>query len=146
MKNIFLILLSLGLFVSCKTNDKVTDTKKDKVISSHSSDSLTVVGDDLEYDLVIRDAKFISWLQSNAKPKGAYTQNDLKNKNIRYITEWNLRASQPDHYNANLYPQAINYQKNIDYGYDLNYRLYNYFIYFQNTYNQNLLDGRIPTN
>ena len=34
-------------------------------------------------------------------------------------------------------------QQGIDYGYDVNYKLYNYFIYFQLTYKQQLT-GFIP--
>ncbi len=48
--------------------------------------------------------------------------------------------------NPNLYELQIDYQSNIDYGYDVNYKLYNYFVYFQNRYKQNLLGGRIPPN
>jgi len=39
----------------------------------------------------------------------------------------------------------INYNRNVDYGYDVNYKLYNYFIYFQLKFKQQL-SGFIPQN
>ena len=63
-----------------------------------------------------------------------------------YVTTWNSRVLQPQRFNPNLYEMQIDYKANIDYGYDVNYQLYNYFVYFQNRYKQNLLGGRIPPN
>ena len=37
----------------------------------------------------------------------------------------------------------IDYQAHIDYGYEVNYKLYNYFIYFQIQYKQRLA-GFVP--
>jgi hypothetical protein len=34
---------------------------------------------------------------------------------------------------------TINYDPTVDYGYEVNYLIYNYMIYFQNTFNQKLL-------
>jgi hypothetical protein len=49
--------------------------------------------------------------------------------------EWN-RVLQPS-LQWNLYEMTINYNQNIDYGYEVNYLIYNYMVYFQNTYKQN---------
>jgi hypothetical protein len=56
-----------------------------------------------------------------------------------YITEWNSTAIQST---SNLYEMTINYEYGIDYGYEVNYLIYNYMIYFQNT-NQRLF-GNVP--
>jgi hypothetical protein len=34
---------------------------------------------------------------------------------------------------------TINYDQNVDYGYEVNYLIYNYMVYFQNTFKQKLL-------
>jgi hypothetical protein len=39
---------------------------------------------------------------------------------------------------------TINYEYGIDYGYEVNYLIYNYMIYFQNTNNQRLF-GNVPS-
>ena len=45
---------------------------------------------------------------------------------------------QPHRFNPQLYELQIDYEPNIDYGYEVNYMLYNYFIYFQIKYKQRL--------
>ncbi len=51
---------------------------------------------------------------------------------------WNQRNLQPMTYDPNLYELRIDYDTRTDYGYEVNYKLYNYFIYFQRKYNQRL--------
>jgi hypothetical protein len=50
---------------------------------------------------------------------------------------------QPLQYNPNLYEMTINYESNIDYGYEVNYMIYNYLFYFQLT-NKQQLGGFMP--
>ena len=54
------------------------------------------------------------------------------------VMNWNNRVVQPQLWNPNLYELPIDYDPSIDYGYEVNYKLYNYFIYFQRKYNQRL--------
>ena len=82
-------------------------------------------------------------MASQARPEGFYSQTFLENRNYQYVIEWNQRVLQPQRFNPNLYELQIDYQSGIDYGYEVNYKLYNYFIYFQITYNQQLA-GFIP--
>ena len=67
----------------------------------------------------------------------------METRNRQYVIEWNNRVLQPHQYSPNLYELQINYDPGVDYGYEVNYKLYNYFIYFQLTYNQRLA-GYIP--
>ena len=73
-----------------------------------------------------------------AKPEGFYSQQYMETRNYQYVIEWNQRVLQPQRYNPSLYEMQIDYQPNTDYGYDVNYKLYNYFIYFQLTYKERL--------
>ena len=142
MKNLILILfLYFGAF-SCKTSDKkmIANSETQTV----ANDTKHISNTELEYDIIIIEPGFSTWLLTRAKPEGFYTQNYLENKNVRYVSEWNSRVSQPTRYNSNLYEMQIDFRQGIDYGYDVNYKLYNYFVFFQNTYKQNLLGGRVP--
>jgi hypothetical protein len=65
-----------------------------------------------------------------------YHSQSFGNKNRFYITEWNNRVLQPQRFDPNLYEMTINYDPTVDYGYEVNYLIYNYMIYFQNTFNQ----------
>jgi hypothetical protein len=53
------------------------------------------------------------------------------------------RVLQSNRFSPNLYEMTINYEYGIDYGYEVNYLIYNYMIYFQNTNNQRLF-GNVP--
>ncbi|MFT7051514.1 MAG: hypothetical protein ACJAZK_002125, partial [Psychroserpens sp.] len=75
---------------------------------------------------------------SIARPEGYYSQNFMETRNQQMVIEWNNRVMQIQRYDQNLYELQIDYNSNTDYGYDVNYKLYNYFIYFQLTYKQQL--------
>lgn len=140
MKTIIYILGLIGLMVSCNT-PKSTSTagnKTERIANQKVSDTVTISNDSLEYEIIIIEPGFNAWLLSRAQPEGYYSQQFLENRNYIYVTEWNQRVMQPQRYNPNLYELPIDYQPNIDYGYEVNYKLYNYFIYFQLTYNQRL--------
>ena len=145
MKNALLLLVILAMVFACNSTKETTSPKNDE-IQLKKGDTIKISGDNLEYDVIIIEPGFGSYLISTAKPQGFYNQNYLENKNIRYVQEWNRRVLQPGRYNSNLYEMEINYRHGIDYGYEVNYKIYNYFIYFQNRYNQNLLGTRVPQN
>jgi len=145
MKNILLIITILVFVFACNTSKKVVPAKNE-TIKVKTGDTIKISGDNLEYDVIIIEPGFGTYLAINAKPKGFYNQNFLENRNLRYVQEWNRRVLSPSRYNSNLYEFEINYRQGIDYGYDVNYKMYNYFIYFQNKYNQNLLGTRVPPN
>jgi hypothetical protein len=135
---IFYIFLFISI-ISCKPkNINASDNA-----NHFDSDTIKIANKDLEYEVIIIDAGFSSWLNSRAFPRGYHSESFLENKNIFYVNEWNNRAMQPSIYDPNLYEMQINYQNNIHYGYEVNYLIYNYMIYFQNTYNQKLF-GFVP--
>ena len=117
--------------------------KSEKELAATVSDTVKIANEELEYEIIIIDPGFNIWLQSIARPEGYYSQSFMENRNFLFVTEWNNRSRQPTLFNADLYQLPIDYQANIDYGYEVNYKLYNYFIYFQRKYNQQLT-GFIP--
>ena len=141
MKNVFLILLVCFGIYSCKTPDRVTSTTPE--VNAKAQDTVRIANDKLEYEIIIIEPGFNFWLESRAKPEGYYSQQFLENRNRIYVTEWNNRVLNPSRYNPNLYQMQIDYQPHIDYGYEVNYKLYYYFIYFQIQYKQRLA-GFVP--
>lgn len=107
------------------------------------NDTVRIANDSLEYEVIIIDNGFSTWLASTALPRNYYSLSYLENKNYLYVTEWNNRVLQPQRYNSNLYEMTIDYRPEIHYGYEVNYLIYNYMIYFQNTYKQKLA-GYVP--
>lgn len=157
MKNyIYIVTLIFLLLLSCNSkkstvaipernltvkNDTIQNAKNEAKITN---DTIRIANEELEYEVIIIDPGFSTWLASRAFPRGYLSQSYMENKNIFYVTEWNIRVMQPQRYNPNLYEMTINYERNINYGYEVNYLIYNYMIYFQNTYNQRLY-GIVPT-
>jgi hypothetical protein len=137
----FVVLAVSMLFAyHCSTQKRALNVseKEQEAFKSTEKDTVVINSDKTEYEIIIIEPGFNVWLQSVARPPGYYSQNFLENRNWIWVTEWNNRVLQPSIYNPNLYELQIDYRKNIDYGYDLNYKLYNYFIYFQRRYNQRL--------
>ena len=141
MKKVVFIVLILVMALSCNTTKRMTATNETATTSEQ--DTVKIANEDLEYEIIIIEPGFNVWLQSIAKPEGFYSQQFLENRNLLYVTEWNQRVLNPRQYNPNLYEMQIDYRPNIDYGYEVNYKLYNYFIYFQLQYKQQLT-GFIP--
>lgn len=138
MKKVLFLLL-LGVFVFNCNSSKTTSSNKDERLENvKGNDTVTIANDELEYEIIIIEPGFNFWVQSMARPRGYYSQQFLENRNQIFVVEWNQRVLQPQRFNPNLYELQINYEPNIDYGYEVNYLLYNYFIYFQMTYNQRL--------
>ena len=143
MKYSILIITMVLAFASCKSRDTtVTNSKVSELDQAKASDTVRIANDELEYEIVIIEPGFNAWLVSRARPEGYYSQQFLESRNQLYVIAWNERAMQPTRY-GNLYEWPINYQPQIDYGYDVNYQLYNYFIFFQLKYNQRLT-GFVP--
>ena len=138
MKFLFYILIPVALVFSCNTT-KQTATKSDERLQNlKDNDTVVISSDKTEYEIIIIEPGFNFWVASRAQPRGFYSQQFLENRNYQYVIEWNQRVLQPQRFNPNLYEMQINYQQGIDYGYEVNYLLYNYFIYFQMTYKQRL--------
>lgn len=138
-KSIALILV-LGLFASCTAQKEALDisTKEQEVFNSKAEEQVEIKNEETEYEITIIEPGFYTWLQSIARPEGYYSQSFLENRNKLLVINWNQRVLQPQRFNPNLYELQIDYNPSIDYGYEVNYKLYNYFIYFQRKYNQRL--------
>ena len=108
--------------------------KNDTAISS--SDTLRIANDSLEYEILIIEPGFNTWVLTQP-PMGFNSVEYLESRNYRYVMEYNNRVYDRRYSNM-LYPQEINYDPNIHYGLEVNYLLYNYFKYFERKYKQKL--------
>ena len=130
----------MGLLFSCGPTKPTSDiSDKERIVFNQKvNDTVAITSDSTEYQIIIIDPGFNTWLASIARPEGYYSQSYLENRNRILVINWNQRVLQPFQYNTNLYELRIDYDSNIDYGYEVNYKLYNYFVYFQRKYNQRL--------
>ena len=128
----FGIIASFFIF-SCNSNKKFSSENTEKL----KSDTIHISNPDLEYDVIIIDVGFSTWFNSYAKPKGFYSQSYLEARNRTWIMEWNNRARNPIRY-GNIFDMTIDYDNTTNYGYHVNYMIYNYLVYFQLTNKQQL--------
>ena len=144
MKRIFgVVVLALSLaFVwsSCSSskNSVAISDEEQEVFNQTEADTVKIADAESEYEIYIIDPGFYTWLVSIARPEGYYSKHFLENRNEIMVMEWNRRVIIPTQYDPQLYLWEINYDPSIDYGYEVNYKLYNYFIYFQRKYGQRL--------
>ena len=124
----------VSLFVwACGTSQIENNPKKE--------DPVVIANDSLEYEIIIIDVGFNTYLNSIAKPPGFHGQKYLELKNRNYVIAWNYRVRNTPRFNASIYQNQIDYDPNIDYGYDVNYKLFNYFEFAQRKYGMRLVPG-----
>jgi len=129
LRSFFLLVLCVSFAVfSCKTAKETSVKKKVK------EEVVVIANDSLEYEILIIDQGFSVFLASIAKPKWYYSESFYKLKNKFYVIEWNARVREPFRYNPNIYEQQIDYDPNIEYGLEVNYKLYNYFKFVEYKY------------
>ncbi len=143
MKKIIYILLISAFIFNCNTSKTSASKKDERLESLKQNDTVKIANEAIEYEITIIEPGFNFWLASRARQRGFYSQSYFENRNSFYVIEWNQRVLQPQRFDSSLYEQRIDYQQGLDYGYEVNYMLYNYFIYFQLTYKQKL-GGFVP--
>ncbi|UUC45436.1 DUF6146 family protein [Flavobacterium cerinum] len=134
MKKLFYfgIIFCLILVWSCTTPKSVTTTdKNESALAASANDTIRIANDELEYEIIIIDPGFNSWLIGRAKPRGFYDQKYLEARNIQWVTQWNTHVVSQRPGGENLFTMMIDYNATTDYGYEVNYMLYNYLVYFQ---------------
>lgn len=124
--------LAIGLFiVGCSSTTK-TSTKE----ANPSKEVVRIANDSLEYEIIIMDIGFETYLNTIAKPMNFYSKEYYENKNRFYVSEWNSRVLNPFKYRRDIYENRIDYDFNVDYGLEVNYKLYNYFKFVEYKYRQ----------
>lgn len=126
-----LVLIFIGslLFACGSSPVKNNATKEQPVV---------IANDSLEYEIIIIDVGFTQFLNVFAKPENFYSLTYLENKNRIFANVWNERARNPQQYNPNIYENVIDYNSNIRYGLDVNYKLYWYFKFAEQKYKMRL--------
>jgi len=131
LKYISLALIVFITFYACGTSPikNNSQTKEEPVV---------IKNDSLEYEIIIIDPGFTAYLNSIARPEGFHSQTFLENRNRMMVPIWNMRALNPTQFNPNIYENQIDYSPHINYGYEVNYKLFNYFMFAQQKYRMRL--------
>ena len=85
--------------------------------------------DSSEYELLVFDPEFETWFQTNYSPAKDHSNEYYQSWNNQYVTDWNY------HFMAGHFPRIfenyIDYDYSVNYGIDLNRKLYYYFRYVE---------------
>ena len=131
LKNTLTYFLLLILIMSCSsypTKNK-TQIKEEPVV---------IANEKLEYEVIIIDQGFTSFLNTQARTREYYSNTYLRNKNRRYVLVWNSRARNPQRFSSSIYENIIDYNPSIDYGLEVNYKLFWYFKFAEQKYKMRL--------
>ncbi len=127
-----LVLLVIGLMViQCKTTQQQSNVVPVKV---------AIENDSIEYDIIVTDIGYERFLLTIAKPMEFYSKEYYELKNRLYVPLYNqqVRTARTGKW-SQIFEQEIEYDPTIDYGLELNYKLYNYFKFIEYTYKIKLL-------
>lgn len=100
-------------------------------------DTLRIAHDSLKNDLVFIEQGLKYWLDNEARPKEKYSLEFLEERNFKMVETYNFRCHDKMLF-SDLYQKPIVYNPRINYGKDFHYQLYNYLLFFQEQYSQNL--------
>ena len=125
MKNLLISIFTILIFGACSSyssfNESTTAKNKNVV------DKTSIAKDTCEYELVILDIGFETWFATHNMLAAAHSNQYYKNWNQRYVSEWNRLHLQGHPYFENL----IDFRPTEDYGFDINYKLYHYFLFVE---------------
>jgi hypothetical protein len=138
MKKIIPFIVLIVLIASCKSYNTSPTINNGNDSALVENDTVSISSDETDYEIIIIEPGFNAWLVSTARPRGFHSQRWLENRNAMLVQAWNQRNLQPYTYDPNLYEVRIDYDTRTDYGDEVNYKLYNYFLYFQLKYKQQL--------
>ena len=122
MKTLGIIGFMLVLLCACTS-------QKEFVKISPTRDVAINVKDSSEYELLVFDQQFETWFMTNYSPAKDHSNEYYQSWNNQYVTDWNY------HYMAGHYPSVfenyIDWDDSVNYGIDLNRKLYYYFRYIE---------------
>lgn len=91
-------------------------------------------GEEDEYEVVIIDSGFDRWFATHGRPINFYSPQYYASMNRQYAAAWNEKVMTHGHRPNSPFQQQINYDPGIDYGLEVNYKLFYYFKYIEDVY------------
>ena len=117
MKNFLFSLFILLLVCSCSTQQK----------AASSARGISIVNDSTEYEITIIDPGFDQWYTLNFSPSKDYSNEYYRGKNLNTVSNWNIYLTHGKY--PLVIDSFINYDPSVDYGIEVNRRLFWYFKY-----------------
>lgn len=97
------------------------------------------VTDSVEYRLETFDARFETWYNMQNRPSQYRSQQYYETWNQRYIAAWNYNATTSRR--RGFFEPIVGYDPTVDYGFELNHKLFYYFQYVENVLKIEIMSG-----
>jgi len=127
------IFLSILLYSCVSANRMQTMPDKNLIDIKQNED---------QYEVVVLDPGFDSWFATTWSPAKDHNVEYYAQWNQRYVNAWNYKATQP--LTAPLFENIIQYDPTIDYGIEVERKLYYYFRWVDTKQGIPILDSRPP--
>lgn len=131
MKKITGLFLVLLIIFACSTQKKAADK------NANADSDNTEIG--TEYDVEMFDAKFYNWYERYQTPANYRDQSYYELWNKQYVIMWNSKANS----SVGKFPfdPVVGYSAGEDYGFELNHKLFHYFMYVENILKIQIMPG-----
>ncbi|KOH47144.1 hypothetical protein NC99_00440 [Sunxiuqinia dokdonensis] len=113
------MIVLLAVFAACSTPKNI---QLKEVAEDDEKDSVS-------YELIVLDPGFESWFITYSRPSWYHSQSYYENWNQQYVNAWNYHSIWRR--NSQLLEGQINYEPRIDYGLEINHKLFYYFQYVE---------------
>ena len=120
MKTILYFLLILTILLACATHKP----------HLKFSEKAQIENDSTEYELLVFDQGFDAWYALQNSPANYRSQEYYENWNRQYVLAWNNKAMTSR--NHDFFETIVGYDYDTDYGFDLNHKLFYYFMFVEN--------------
>lgn len=127
MRFLFIIISAIFL-IACTS-------QKDVIKIADESNNV----DSVEYMLIVDEINFDTWMITNSRRIWYHSHEFYRAWNRIYVGEFNSRVLKGAH---RPFTELINYDYSIDYGIELDYKLYWYFMFIQEKYDVSLFAAR----
>ena len=122
MKTLGIIGFMLVLLCACSS-------QKEFVKIAPKKDVAVNVKDSSEYELLVIDPQFETWFMTNYSSAKEHSNEYYQSWNNQYVTDWNYHYMAG--HNSRVFENYIDWDDSVNYGIELNRKLYYYFRYVE---------------
>lgn len=134
MKSILGVTVVTFLLFGCTTSNRMLKVQDENLID--------ITQNEEEYELIVLDPGFETWFITTWSPAKDRSKEYYALWNQRYVTEWNYKSTRP--HSSKFFDSMIYYDPTIDYGMDVERKLYYYFRWVDTKLGIPILSTRPP--
>jgi hypothetical protein len=131
MKQVSFWLGIILFIIACSAQKGLVKVKSNNVEST--------VEDSLEYELETFDGRFETWYQLQNSEAMYRSQQYYEYWNRQYVSAWNYNAM--NSWRNSFFEPIVGYENNVDYGFELNHKLFYYFQYVEQVLKIQIMPG-----